>query len=423
VADAATATAVEGAFRAHAAVALATVARLTGDLQSAEDAIGDAHAIALERWPTAGIPDRPGAWITTVARNRALDVLRREAKRGDLERASAAALARLEGSPPLLHPVEDDQLQLLFTCCHPAFAPEVQITMALRFVCGLRPSEIARLLLEGEEGVAKRIQRAKAKLRVAAIPLRLPPPELLDERVTSVLACIYLLFTEGYAATAGERWVRDDRCDEAIRLARLMARHLPDQPAPAALVGLLLLQDSRRATRVDADGGPVLLADQDRSAWDREAIAEGLRWVARARAHEAMSADAAAYLLQAIIAAEHARAPTWEATDWPAIVHHYDELAAVNPSPVVALNRAVAVSHADGPHAAAPLLAALADDPRLARSPALALARADVAERLGERSDALAHLETAAATATTAAQRAQIVRRRHALADDDVRRA
>jgi RNA polymerase sigma-70 factor (ECF subfamily) len=417
---------VEAAFRAHAAVALATVARLTGDLQSAEDAIGDAHAIALERWPTAGIPDRPGAWITTVARNRALDVLRREAKRGDLERASAAALARLEGSPPLLHPVEDDQLQLLFTCCHPAFAPEVQITMALRFVCGLRPPEIARLLLEGEEGVAKRIQRAKAKLRAAAIPLRLPPPELLDERVASVLACVYLLFTEGYAATAGDRWVRDDRCDEAIRLARLLARQLPDQPAPAALAGLLLLQDSRRATRVDADGGPVLLADQDRSAWDRAEIAEGLRWVARARAHETMSADAAAYLLQAIIAAEHARAPTWQATDWPAIVHHYDELAAMNPSPVVALNRAVAVSYADGPHAAAPLLAALADDPRLARSPALALARADVAERMGERSDALAHLEIAAATATTAAQRAQIVRRRHALAeeeDDDVRRA
>jgi RNA polymerase sigma-70 factor (ECF subfamily) len=412
--------AVEAAFRADAAVALATVARLTGDIELAEDAIGEAHAIALERWPVAGIPDRPGAWITTVARNRALDVLRREAKRGDLERASASALDRLESSPPMVHPVEDDQLQLLFTCCHPAFAAEVQLALALRFVCGLRVPEIARVLLESEDAVAKRIGRAKAKLRAAAIPLRLPPPELLDERVTSVLGCVYLLFTEGYAATAGDEWVRDDRCDEAVRLARLLARQLPDEPAPAALAALVLLQDSRRATRLDPDGRPTLLADQDRSQWDRAKIAEGLGWLAQARMHEAMSPVAAAYLLQASIAAEHARAPSWERTDWPAIVHHYDGLAAVNPSPVVALNRAVAISLADGPHAAAPLLAALADDPRLARSPALALAQADVAERMGERAAAMAHLQDAAERTTTEAERAHIARRLRELDAVDV---
>jgi RNA polymerase sigma-70 factor (ECF subfamily) len=409
VADA-TQAAVEAAFRSEAGAALATVARLTGDLQLAEDAIAEAHAAALERWPAAGIPDRPGAWITTVARNRAIDVLRREARRGDVERAAAEALVGLEASPSVVHPVEDDQLQLLFTCCHPAFAPEVRVSLALRFVCGLRVPEIARVLLEGEEAVGKRIQRAKAKLRTAGIPLRLPPPELLGERLPSVLDCVYLLFTEGYAATEGEDWVRGELCDEAVRLARLLARVLPDEPGTAALAALLLLQDSRRAARVDGEGVPILLADQDRAGWDRAQIAAGLDALVAAQRHSSMSASAAAYLLQASIAAEHARATSWDRTDWPAIVRHYDQLVELTPSPVVALNRAVAVSYADGPAVAVPLLAGLAEDPRMARSTALALARADVAERSGDLEGARQHLHEAERRAATPAERAHIVR-------------
>lgn len=415
MAEAGAGAAVEAAFREEAAAALATVARLTGDLQLAEDAIAEAHVAALETWPTAGIPDRPGAWITTVARNRARDVLRREARRGDLEASASAALAGLEGSSVVVQPVEDDQLQLLFTCCHPAFAPEVRVSLALRFACGLRVPEIARVLLEGEEAVGKRLQRAKAKLRAAAIPLRLPPPELLPERVPSVLECVYLLFTEGYAATAGDEWVRSELCDEAVRLARLLARLLPDEPGASALAALVLLQDARRATRLDADGLPVLLADQDRARWDPAMIDEGVRWLASARHHAEMSAGAAAYLVQAAIAAEHARAPTWERTDWPAIVRRYDELAELTSSPVVALNRAIAVSFADGPAVAQPLLVELAGDPRLARSTALALALADVAERLEDPARARAHLGEAAALAATDPERAHVARRLAAL--------
>ncbi|MCU1369860.1 MAG: hypothetical protein JWO77_1054 [Ilumatobacteraceae bacterium] len=391
-------------------MALATVARLTGDLQLAEDAIAEAHAAALETWPAAGIPDRPGAWITTVARNRALDVLRREARRGDLERAATAALTALESSPTVVQPIEDDQLQLLFTCCHPAFAPEVRVALALRFVCGLRVPEIARVLLEGDEAVAKRIQRAKAKLRAASIPLRLPPAGLLPERLPSVLECVYLLFTEGYAATEGDQWVRTELCDEAVRLAVLLARTLPEEPGAAALAALVLLQDSRRGTRVDDAGRPVLLPDQDRSRWDHGRIAEGIRWLAAARAHPDMSAGSAAYLLQAAIAAEHAQAPTWERTDWPAIVAAYDQLAQLTSSPVVLLNRAIAVSHADGPAVAQPILLALAEDPRLARSTALALALADVAERSGDLTAARRHLTAAEARASTVAERSHVRR-------------
>lgn len=404
-------TAVEAAFRQEAAVALATVARLTRDVQLAEDAIAEAHAAALESWPTAGIPDRPGAWITTVARNRALDVLRREARRGELEQRAALALAGLEASPTVVQPVEDDQLQLLFTCCHPAFAPDARVALALRFVCGLRVPEIARVLLQGEEAVGKRIQRAKAKLRAAEIPLRLPPADLLPERVPSVLECVYLLFTEGYAATEGDEWVRTELCDEAVRLSRLLATTLDDEPGAAALAALVLLQDSRRATRVDAEGRPVLLADQDRTAWDRPEIDEGLRWLGEAQRHESMSAGAASYLIQAAIAAEHARPPTWERTDWPAIVAWYDQLAALTPSPVVRLNRAIAVSHADGPAVALPLLVALADDPRISRSTALALALADVSERCGDLDAARAHLHEAQERSTTDAERAHVERR------------
>jgi RNA polymerase sigma-70 factor (ECF subfamily) len=394
-------------FRAEAGAAVATVARLTGDIGRAEDAVQEAFAAALRHWPTQGVPDRPGAWITTTARNRALDLLRREATRADRE---SDALTSLEATPPILHPVVDDQLRLVFTCCHPALPRDAHVELTLRLVCGLRVPEIARALLRGEEAVGKRIQRAKAKVRSAGIPLRVPPPELLDERLPSVLDCTYLTFTEGYAATAGDDLIRHELCDEGIRLARLVVDLLPQRAGAEALLALLLLQDARRATRLDADGDVVLLADQDRSRWDPVRVAEGMAWLERASAHVEVTASEAAYLFQAAIAAEHSAAPSWAATDWPAIVSHYDRLAEVTSSPAVLLNRAVAVSYADGPAVALPLLDDLAGDPRLARSHRLALARADAHRRLGDADAARSAYEQALALDPTTPERRLIER-------------
>lgn len=407
------------AFRREAGAAVATVARLTGDIGRAEDAVQEAFAVAVRTWPVTGVPDRPGAWITTTARNRALDVLRREATRPEREAsaARAAAVAALEATPPMLHPVADDQLRLVFACCHPALPREAHVELTLRLVCGLGVPEIARALLRGEEAVGKRIQRAKAKIRDSAIPLRVPPPEHLDERLASVLDCVYLTFTEGYAATRGDELVRHELCVEAVRLARLVAAVLPGRAGPEALLALLLLQDARRPARLDLDGDIVLLADQDRRAWDRGAIDEGRRWLTLAAAHPEITAAEAAYLFQAAIAGEHSIAASWDETDWPAIVTLYDRLTEVTPSPVVALNRAVAVSFADGPAAALPLLDALADEPRLARSHRLAVARADVLRRAGDADRARAAYEAALALGPTGPE-ARLVRRRLAELDD-----
>jgi len=404
-------------FRAEAGRALATIARLTGDLGLAEDAVQEAFVVALRRWPTTGLPDNPGAWITTTARNRALDVLRREASRPAREEAAGRAAVALEATPPILHPVADDQLRLMFTCCHPALTAEARITLTLRLVCGLRVPEIARALLQGEEAVGKRLQRAKAKIRDAGIPLRVPPPELLAERIPSVLECVYLTFTEGYAATAGDELVRHELCDEAVRLARLVVELLPGEPGAEALLALLLLQDSRRSTRLDDAGEVVLLADQDRSRWDHDRIAEGLTWLDRAGTSaeapgRTISAGAAAYLLQAALAAEHARAPGWAATDWPAIVGLYDQLLALTASPVVEVNRAVAVSFADGPDVALPLLEALsAPGAPLAGSHLLHAARADVRRRLGRTDEAVQLYRLALDCAATEPERALLRRR------------
>jgi RNA polymerase sigma-70 factor, ECF subfamily len=403
----------EGVFRRESGRALATIARLVGDVGAAEDAVQEAFVAALRRWPVTGVPDNPGAWITTTARNRALDVVRRESQRPGREEGAVRQV--LEATPPILHPVADDQLRLMFTCCHPAFAPEVRVTLTLRLVCGLRVPEIARALLQGDEAVGKRLQRAKTKIREAAIPFRVPPPELLGERLPSVLECIYLTFSEGYAATSGGDLVRPMLCDEAVRLARLVVRLLPGEPGAEALLALLLLQDSRRATRLDADGQVVLLSDQDRSRWDHDQIAEGLAWLDRAGGHGPelgpVSAGAVAYLLQAAIAAEHARAPSWDATDWPAVVSLYDQLAALTRSPVVQVNRAVAVSFADGPDVALPLLEELARDPRLAGSHLLHAARADVRRRLGQPDRAAQLYQQALDLAATEPERALLRRR------------
>ena len=398
-------------FRREAGAAVATVARLTGDLGRAEDAVQEAFAIALDRWPVTGVPDRPGAWITTTARNRALDVLRREASRPDREEAAArAAVSRLETTPPILHPMVDDQLQLIFTCCHPALPRDAHVELTLRLVCGLTVPEIARALLRSPDAVGKRIQRAKAKVRDSAIALRVPPPDLLDERLASVLDCLYLTFTEGYAATAGDDLIRRELCDEAIRLARLLADLLPDRPGPEALLALLLLQDSRRDARLDAAGEVVLLPDQDRAAWDRSRIEEGMQRLARAAAHPEVSAAEASYLYQAAIVGEHAGAPAWDQTDWPAIVLLYDRLVDLSASPVVGLNRAVAVLHADGPAIALAVLDELASDVRLARSHRLPVVRAEVLTRLGDVAGARAAYRDALDRGPTAPE-ARLIRR------------
>lgn len=416
MADRASVAEIEAAFRAQAGRALATVARLTGDLHLAEDAVQEAFVAALRTWPGAGLPDNPGAWVTTTARNRALDVLRRESTRP--EREAAATRSALEAGPAVLHPVADDHLRLIFTCCHPALAPPARLALTLRLVCGRTVPEIARLLLDGEEAVAKRIQRAKGKVRDARISLRVPPPERLAERLPTVLEVVYLTYTEGYAATAGDDLVRHELCDEAVHLARVLADLLPGT-GTWALLGLLLVQDARRPARIDDDGALVVLADQDRARWDRDRIAEGLACLDRAHATGPGTAAEAAYLLQAAIAAEHARAPSWTATDWRAIVAHYDQLLVLTASPVVALNRAIAVSFADGPGAAAGLLDDLAGDPRLARSHLLRAARADVCERLGDRTGAVAAYREARALARTAPERAHLDRRLAALTARD----
>jgi RNA polymerase sigma-70 factor, ECF subfamily len=397
---------VERTFRAESGRALATLARLTGDLDVAEDAVQEAFVAAMRTWPAAGIPDRPGAWITTTARNHARDRFRREARRGPTERA--AVQEALERSEPVLHPVADDQLRLMFTCCHPSLAAPARVALTLRLVSGLSVPEIARVLLVGSEAVAKRIQRAKDKIRHAGIPLRVPPPGQLDDRLPSVLECIYLTFTEGYAATGGDALIRHELCDEAVRLARLLTELLPDDPGAEGLLALVLLQDSRRAARLDGDGHLVVLADQDRDLWDRDRMAEGRAWVDRARRHREVSRGAVSYLLQATIAAEHARATSWEATDWPAIVVAYDRLLDLTGSPVVALNRAVAVSFADGPATAITDLDALACDPRVAASHRFHTARADVYRRAGHHEEARIAYQQALALVGTDPERSHI---------------
>ncbi|GAB3222777.1 RNA polymerase sigma factor [Mycolicibacterium hippocampi] len=368
-------------YREQFGRAVATTARLIGDIGLAEDAVHDAFADALRTWHDRGLPDNPGAWITTAARNRALDRLRRESLRGRKESDAAMVAPRpVDDETP---PVADDRLRLIFTCCHPALTPQARVTLTLRLVCGLRTTEIARAFMQPEGTVAQRLTRAKAKIRIAGIPLRVPPPHLLPERLTDVLACIYLVFAEGYSATAGDQMVRPELCAEAVRLGRLLCELMPDEGEAHALLALMLLNDSRRGERSGPTGELLTLEEQDRSRWDPASIDEGM-----SRLRSAAALGRGPYLAQAAIAAAHARAPSFQRTDWRVIVGAYDDLMTWSASPAVRLNRAVAVGFLRGFEVGLAELDEVAADHRVAEGHTLAAARADLLRRLGRTSDA-----------------------------------
>jgi RNA polymerase sigma-70 factor (ECF subfamily) len=373
----------DGVFRREWGPAVAALARWSGDLSVAEDAVQEACAEALRSWPRDGAPDNPGGWLLTVARNRALDRLRRESVRPGKELAAVLddIRARTEQRDP--QPVHDDELRMMFTCAHPALDRQSQLALTLRLVSGLTVAEIARALLQSDAAVGQRITRAKNKVRHANIPLRVPPAELLPERTPHVLGCIYSVLTEGYWSTAGPSAIRDELCDEGVRLAGELCTLMPREPEAHALAALVLLHDSRRVTRVDDDGRLVPLEEQDRRRWDRGRISRGLD---RLRQAEGSTGP---YLPQAVIAALHATAPTWEQTDWAAICAAYDRLLQITDSPVVRANRALAIGFRDGPDAGLGALDTVAHDPRLARSSLVATVRADLLRRARRPDEAL----------------------------------
>jgi RNA polymerase sigma-70 factor (ECF subfamily) len=403
--------AVDAIYRSDSRRVLATLIRLLGDFELAEEALHDAFAAAVERWPQDGVPANPVAWLVSTGRFKAIDALRRRSRFD----ASVSELARrIEATTEPVTPdqgtLEDDRLRLIFTCCHPALPPDAQVALTLREVCGLTTEEIAHAYLAAPRAIAQRIVRAKAKIRDARIPYQVPERDELPRRLDAVLHVVYLVFNEGYAASSGTSLTRRDLSGEAIRLGRLLVELLPEAEA-IGLLGLMLLHESRRAARTSADGELVLLADQDRSVWNRDQIAEGAALVERALS----SRQFGPYSLQAAIAAVHAEAPLPEATDWPQIVGLYDVLLRADPSAVVELNRAAAVAMRDGPQAGLVLIDAILARGDLADYHLAHSARADLCRRLGKLDEARSSYQRALQLTRQEPERRFLERRLHDL--------
>ena len=394
-------------YRAESRRVFATLVRLLGDFDLAEEALHDAFRAALEQWPRDGVPANPRAWLVSAGRFKAIDGIRRRARFDSMEDVAEQVDAVIDETPPWdPESIEDDRLRLIFTCCHPALSPDAQVALTLREVCGLTTEEIAQAFLSPAPTLAQRIVRAKAKIRDARIPYQVPAPDELPQRLDSVLRVVYLVFNEGYSASSGQSLTRLDLSGEAIRLGRLLVELLPE-PEAIGLLALMLLQESRRSARTSPEGELVLLSDQDRSLWNRDQIAEGSALVENAL----ISRRFGAYTLQAAIAAVHAEAPNADATDWDEIVGLYDVLLRTDPSPVVELNRAVAVAMRDGPAAGLSIIDAIFERGDLADYRLAHAARADMCRRLGRTADARASYERALALTRQAPERRFLERR------------